>query len=166
MKSTASTSPAVEFTELTHDEIEALLARNQVGRLAFAFHDRVDIQPIHFVYERGWLYGRTSQGNKISTLRHNQWVAFEVDEVSAIFDWKSVVIHGSFWLLRPHGTPHAAEVWKHAVSLLTKVVPGTLTEQDPVAFRQILFRIAITDIRGRSAKTADNSPPKTSKEQK
>jgi Predicted flavin-nucleotide-binding protein len=144
--------PEVEFTELSHDEIEALLTRNNVGRLAFAFHDRVDIQPIHFSYERGWLYGRTSPGNKVSTLRHNQWVAFEVDEVSDIFDWKSVVIHGSFWLLRPQGTPHAVDVWKHAASLLTKIVPGTLTEDDPVAFRQVLFRIAITDVRGRSSR--------------
>ena len=145
-------SPPVEFRELSHDEIEGVLARNIVGRMAFAFHDRVDIQPIHYVYERGWLYGRTSPGNKISTLRHNQWVAFEVDEVSDVFDWKSVVIHGSFWLLRPRGTPHAVDVWKRAVTLLSNVVPGTLTNDDPVGFRQILFRIAVADVTGREAK--------------
>ena len=142
----------VKFAELTHDEIEAVLKRNKVGRLAFSFHDRVDIQPIHYVYERGWLFGRTSDGNKLATLRHNQWIAFEVDEISGIFDWQSVVIHGSFWLAPEHGTPHSEEVWKRAVALLDTVVPGTLGEDDPVPFRQVVFRIAVADVRGRSAK--------------
>ena len=149
---TAERRRGVEFKELTHDEIEALLKRNKVGRLAFAFHDRVDIQPIHYVYERGWLFGRTSDGNKLATLRHNQWIAFEVDEVSGVFDWTSVVIHGSFWLAREHGTPHSEEVFKRAVALLDTVVPGTLTDDDPVPFRQVVFRIAVTDMRGRSAR--------------
>lgn len=150
------TTPAmrrtVEFTELTHEEIEAVLKRNKVGRLAFAFHDRVDIQPIHYVYERGWLFGRTSDGDKLATLRHNQWIAFEVDEVGGVFDWRSVVVHGSFWLAREHGTPHSEEVFQRAVALLGTIVPGTLTDNDPVAFRQVVFRIAVTDMRGRLAK--------------
>jgi nitroimidazol reductase NimA-like FMN-containing flavoprotein (pyridoxamine 5'-phosphate oxidase superfamily) len=142
----------VVFRDLSREEIEAILARNNVGRIAFSMHDRVDIQPIHFVYERGWLYGRTSEGEKISTIEHNQWIAFEVDEITDIFDWKSVVIHGSFWILHPRGSPRAEELWKKAAELVTKIVPGALTESDPVAFRQILFRIAVGDARGREAK--------------
>ena len=154
---TTETHRTVEFFELTHDQIEAVLKRNKVGRLAFSFHDRVDIQPIHYVYQRGWLFGRTSDGNKLATLRHNQWIAFEVDEVSGVFDWKSVVLHGSFWLAREHGTPHSEEVFKKAVSLLNTVVPGTLTEDDPVPFRQVVFRIAVTDMRGRAAKEVEGA---------
>ena len=52
------------FRELSRHECDLLLARNHVGRLAFAVHDRVDIQPIHYVYEPGWLFGRTSEGSK------------------------------------------------------------------------------------------------------
>jgi len=92
----------VEFRELSTDEIQHLLQSNHVGRLAFSLHDRVDIQPIHYVYDSGWLYGRTSVGQKSETLTHNQWVAFEVDEVSDTFDWRSVVVHGSFWILHHH----------------------------------------------------------------
>ena len=142
----------VTFRDLSRDEIEAMLLRNKVGRLAFSFHDRVDIQPIHYVYERGWLYGRTSEGEKIAALTHNQWVAFEVDEVNDVFDWRSIVVHGSFWILHPLGSPRAEELWAKAAELVTRIVPGTLTEHDPVAFRQTLFRIAISDVRGREAK--------------
>lgn len=129
-----------------------MLLRNKVGRIAFSFHDRVDIQPIHYIYERGWLYGRTSEGDKISTLRHNQWIAFEVDEIADLFDWRSIVIHGSFWILNPRGNPHSDELWKKAAELVSGIVPGALTEDDPVAFRHTLFRIAVNDVRGREAK--------------
>lgn len=143
----------VTFREMSRDEIEAMLLRNRVGRLAFSIHDRVDIEPIHYIYERGWLYGRTSEGQKIATLQHNQWIAFEVDEVTDLFDWRSIVIHGSFWIIPPRGSPHAEELWAKAADLVSRVVPGALTESDPVAFRQLLFRIAVSDVRGREAKT-------------
>jgi len=142
----------VMFREIPREEIEEMLLRNKVGRLAFSFHDRVDVQPIHYVYERGWLYGRTSEGDKISSLTHNQWVAFEIDEVNDVFDWRSVVIHGSFWILHPRGSPRAEELWTKAAELVSRIVPGALTENDPVGFRQTLFRIAVSDVRGREAK--------------
>lgn len=142
----------VTFRELPRAEIEEMLLRNKVGRLAFSFHDRVDVQPIHYIYERGWLYGRTSEGNKIASLTQNQWVALEIDEVNDVFDWRSIVIHGSFWILHPRGSPRAEEVWVKAAELVSKIVPGALTEYDPVGFRQTLFRIAVSDVRGREAK--------------
>jgi len=143
----------VVFREMSRDEIEDMLLRNKVGRLAFSMHDRVDIQPIHYVYERGWLYGRTSIGDKIAAVKHNQWVAFEIDEITDLFDWRSIVIHGSFWILPPRGSPRAEELWTKAAELVGTIVPGALTDQDPVAFRQTLFRIAVSDIRGREART-------------
>lgn len=159
--SPAPRSGDVVFRELSRDEIEAILLRNKVGRLAFSFHDRVDVQPIHYVYERGWLYGRTSEGDKIAAIKHNQWIAFEVDEVADIFEWTSVVIHGSLWIIHPRGSPRAEELWAKAAELVSAIVPGALTEHDPVAFRQILFRIAVSDVRGReaSAKALERRTP-------
>src|SRR3982750_4274941 len=84
-------------------ECERTLARNIVGRIAFTLHDRVDIAPIHYVYEAGWVYGRTSEGAKLATLAHNQWMAFEVDKTRDVFDWESVVLHGSFHRIAPAG---------------------------------------------------------------
>ena len=145
-------SEGVEFRELSREEIEDVLKRNKVGRLAFALHDRVDIQPIHYVYDHGWLYGRTSEGDKLATLSHNQWVAFEVDEVRDTFDWTSVVIHGSFWILHPKGSPRAEELWEKGVELVSQIVPNSLTDRDPVSFRHTLFRIAVADSRGRQSR--------------
>lgn len=143
----------VTFRELSKDEIQEMLLRNNVGRLAFAVADRVDIQPIHYVYERGWLYGRTSEGDKISALETNQWIALEIDEVAGLFDWRSVVLHGRLVILHPRGSPRAEEDWKHASELVARIVPTALSEEDPVAFRQTLFRIGVADLRGRQALT-------------
>lgn len=148
----------VQIRELSREEIEPILQRNRVGRIAFSFHDRVDIQPINYVYEHGWLYGRTSEGEKISTLKHNQWVAFEIDEIDGLVEWRSVVIHGSFWILPPQGSPRAEELWAKAAKLVAEIVPGALTDTDPVGFRHTLFRIAVGDAHGREAKL---QPPQT-----
>ena len=143
------------FRDLASDEAMAVLARNGFGRLAFSFHDRVDVQPIQYVYEDGWLYGRTREGRKLESLRHNQWVAFEVDEVDGPFDWRSVVVRGAFYGLSPEGAGHAA--WEHALSLLREQSPTVLTADDPVAFRNVLFRIAVHDVTGRAASTGDGA---------
>jgi Predicted flavin-nucleotide-binding protein len=141
----------VSFRDLSRKEIDEVLDRNRVGRIAFSLHDRVDIEPIHYVYEDGWLYIRTSEGAKLSKLRHNQWIAFEVDEVSALFEWTSVVVHGSVWILE-RGNPHADTLWEQALERVSRIVPNSLTPDDPVRFRQILIRIAVNDAKGREAR--------------
>lgn len=145
---------SVTIRELEPDEIQALLSRNHVGRIAFSLHDRVDIRPIHYVYADNWLYGRTSPSDKLVTLRHNQWVAFEVDEVRGPFDWMSVVAHGSFYHLTEESTPHLLEQRAEALKLLRSFVPETLRETDPVPLRTELFAIAIDRVTGRAASTS------------
>jgi nitroimidazol reductase NimA-like FMN-containing flavoprotein (pyridoxamine 5'-phosphate oxidase superfamily) len=144
------TGSTLTIEELDHDDIIAVLARNRVGRIAYAIHDRVDIEPIHFVYADGWIYGRTSRGAKLATLLRNRWVAFEVDEVHALFDWCSVVVHGAVYFLDPDPTsPTTQRTWERAVELLRRLVPQTLQEGDPVPDRDVVFRIAVQEATGR-----------------
>lgn len=146
------------FRDLTSDEAVAVLARNDFGRLAFTLRNRVDVQPLHYVYDDGWLYGRTREGAKIETLRHNQWVAFEVDEVAGPFDWRSVVAHGGFYLLSPDGA--GQPTWEHAVTQLRRLLPEAMTPDDPVPFRTIVFRIAVQELTGRAASTVEHEAGK------
>ena len=143
--------PSPTFRSLSHAECDALLARNHVGRIAFVLRDRVDIQPIHYAYEAGWLFGRTSEGGKLMTLAHNHWLAFEVDEVRGVFDWQSVVVHGTFHRIDPDGPPAERGAAARAVHLLREIVPETYTAGDPAAFRTVLFRISIGEVTGRAA---------------
>src|SRR5215213_4831308 len=111
------------FRDLSRQENEALLTRNQVGRIAFAFHDSVDIRPIHYVFDEKWIFGRTSPGDKLVTLRHNQWIAFEVDEVRGPLDWQSAVVRGTFYPLAPEGTVHDVRLYDAAVKAIRKFAP-------------------------------------------
>ncbi|MGK2935149.1 MAG: pyridoxamine 5'-phosphate oxidase family protein [Gemmatimonadaceae bacterium] len=144
-------SPAPSFRELSAKETTAVLRRNHVGRMAFAFHRRVDIVPIHYVYSGGWVYGRTSLGPKLLTLKHNQWVAFEVDEIEGLFNWRSVVLHGGLYLLDPDGPPGEQAARRRAIRLLRSLVADTLGAANPVPFRDIFFRIHVDELNGRAA---------------
>jgi nitroimidazol reductase NimA-like FMN-containing flavoprotein (pyridoxamine 5'-phosphate oxidase superfamily) len=141
------------FRPLSRQECESLLERNHVGRIAFTFHDRVDIQPIHYVFANGVLVGRTSEGAKLVTLEHNRWLAFEADEVRGMFDWQSVVVHGTFVRLDPEGTAAQRLAAEDAVIQLRALLPETNTEADPVAFRSALFQIVIREMTGRAAES-------------
>ena len=139
------------FSTLSDKEARAVLARHRAGRLAFTFKDRVDIEPISYVLDGEWLYGRTSRGNKLVQLKHNPWVAFEVDEIDGPFDWRSVVVHGTVYFLNPGGEEHPE--FEHAVRLMRGLDERILTDSDPVPRRTILFRIHVNEIAGRRART-------------
>lgn len=140
------------FRALTDTESRAVLARHHVGRIAYSLHDRVDIEPVHYAYDGGWIFGRTSVGAKLATLAHRPWCAFEVDEVRGLFDWTSAVVKGSFHLLDPERG--SADVFGRALELLSTLVPDTFTSHDPVPHRSILFGIHVDEISGRAASTS------------
>ncbi len=141
------------FKDLSARDMKALLNRHHVGRIAFSFRDAVDIRPIHFLLDREWVFGRTSPSDKLTTLRHNQWVAFEVDEITGPLEWKSVVIRGTFYKLKPDGSRHDIELHQRALGVIRALTPDALTDRDAVGFRTELFGIYIDAMSGRSCST-------------
>jgi nitroimidazol reductase NimA-like FMN-containing flavoprotein (pyridoxamine 5'-phosphate oxidase superfamily) len=145
------TATLTTFRDLSADEAEALLRAHHVGRVAYAWREHVDIEPIHYVYEDGAIWLRTSNGAKLLTLRHSPWLAFEVDETSGLYDWKSVVAHGTAYALRADGPPHEAESFARGLELLRRLEPAALTPDDPVPWRNVVLRIQVDSLRGRAA---------------
>jgi nitroimidazol reductase NimA-like FMN-containing flavoprotein (pyridoxamine 5'-phosphate oxidase superfamily) len=149
---------APEIRELNETEIETILLRNHIGRVGFSRENRMEIQPVHYVYSEGWIYGRTSFGAKYDALgdtAYHWWpVVFEVDEVEALFSWRSVMVHGGFYVITPESSGSEREAWDRALALLRGLIPETLQEGDPAPFRTVLFRIAAQEMSGREA-----SPP-------
>lgn len=151
------------FSHLSTAECRALLRRNTVGRIAFINHGEVDIEPVHYVFDGRWLFGRTSEGSKVQALRHVPYVAFEVDEVRGLFEWASVVAHGTYYLMRDDTISSAdRRTFDRAKWLLRNLLPDTLRTDDPVPFRQVVFGIAIARLEGRGA-TAKNAPRKSAR---
>lgn len=144
-------TPRPVFRELSTDECITLLHRHNVGRMAISHRDRIELVPIHYVYDDGWIYGRTAVGTKIEMVSHNRWVAFEVDEVRGIFDWASVVAKGGLYLLRKDGSAQEKAAYEKGVSLVRKIIPEALTPDDPLPERALLFRIHADELTGRAA---------------
>lgn len=147
-----SATERVLIRELSREECTAILGRNHVGRLAYTRGNQIDIEPVHYVYEEPWLYGRTSEGRKLEMTGYTWWpVAFEVDEVDGVFRWRSVVVHGGFYTIPPRGSHWEEDAWAHGVELLRGLVPATLQEGDPFPHRVIVFRVSVQEVSGREA---------------
>lgn len=147
------------FKTLSREECEAVLSRNSVGRIAFALHDRVNIVPIHYVYLDGWVYGRTASAGKLRDILRNRRIALEVDEHRQLFEWRSVIVRGPLYVVQSDGTQRARAIYRTALSAMRRLLPESLTELDPVPFRDQLFRIRATEVSGRAS--APNGGAKT-----
>jgi uncharacterized protein len=145
------TMPA--FYVLTRRECHAILTRNHVGRLAFRSAQIIDIEPIGYAASGDWLFMRSAYGAKLEALRHDPFVAFEVDEVQGPFDWRSVVAHGTIYLLAPDGAPAGRREYQRALKALRRVMPAALTLSDPVPERETLYGLHIQRLDGRLAES-------------
>jgi len=145
--------PDPTFRELDASEATELLARNHVGRIAYSFHDRVDIEPLGYVFADGAIYLRTGLGSKLATLAHAPWVAFEVDEAHGPFDWRSVVVHGTVYVLSEAGNQSARDAYHVAVEHLRTLTPNALRGGDPVPDRRVVLKLHVDTMTGREART-------------
>jgi nitroimidazol reductase NimA-like FMN-containing flavoprotein (pyridoxamine 5'-phosphate oxidase superfamily) len=141
------------FRILNAAESEALLSRHNIGRIAYAFHERVDIEPIHYVYADGAIYMRTAPGSKLAALSHAPWIALETDEVDGPFDWRSVVVHGTVYALRDEGSPIARSSYRRAVDHLRTLMPLALCDGDPTPARTVVLQVHPDVVTGREART-------------
>ncbi len=142
---------SITFRALSATECQSLLATHHIGRLAYAYKQRVDIEPLHFVADGEWLYLRTAHGTKVSMLEHQPWVALEVDDVQGLFEWQSVVVHGSVQVLDPHDGADAEMRWQHAVEAFRRVVPQAFADGDPTPQRDVMLRVHMSHVEGRAA---------------
>jgi uncharacterized protein len=142
------------FYDLPRSEAIEMLSSHHVGRLAFAFRDRVDIEPISYLFQDDWIYARTSPGTKLQVVRHNPWVAFEIDEIESRFDWRSVVVHGTIYFLDASGGDRDRETFETALELMRTVDAELLRSDDPTPHRSALFRVHADEIIGRAARSA------------
>jgi nitroimidazol reductase NimA-like FMN-containing flavoprotein (pyridoxamine 5'-phosphate oxidase superfamily) len=158
-RSPASTPAALALRDLTQAECEQLLSRNRVGRIAFTFRGKVDIEPIHYVFDDGALYVRTTHGTKLTVIAHHPWVAFEVDEARGPSEWESVVVKGTVYHVDKDSTPRSNEAYEHAKAVIRSAMPAAFTPDDPVPDRSILLRIHIHEMEGRASRIVARPVP-------
>jgi uncharacterized protein len=84
------------FGNLTPVEIEETLTANVIGRLGCSDGNRIYIIPISYAYKDNVIYCHTREGLKMDIMRKFPNVCFQVDELSDMANWKSVIAWGKF----------------------------------------------------------------------
>jgi hypothetical protein len=132
--------------ELRPDEIEAVLHRHHVGRLACIVDGEPYLVPITYSYRDGVLYGHTLPGQKLEALRAEPRVAFEVDERWQADMWRSVVVRGVFEELTTE-TDRAAAL---------AALRGARPDASGASVGGVAFRIRPTTKTGRAVQRAEH----------
>jgi nitroimidazol reductase NimA-like FMN-containing flavoprotein (pyridoxamine 5'-phosphate oxidase superfamily) len=144
--------PAAVLRPLSPGRCEAVLARNMVGRIAFAHRGHVNIAPMLYVLVDGWLYARADAAMR-SAIRHNRWVAVEVAEVKSVSDWNSVVARGACYSTTEGGST-SDDAIAQGIAHLRSEVPEMSLPGSAVRFRTAIYRVHIDELTGYSARSS------------
>jgi nitroimidazol reductase NimA-like FMN-containing flavoprotein (pyridoxamine 5'-phosphate oxidase superfamily) len=141
------------FRPLDREATDALLARNRVGRIAYSRRGALEVEPVLYGMEGGWLWARLAYGHAWGSPGEGgpqgRPVVFEVDEVDSGFCWRSVVVRGTL-----HPVEHPADggdpaLWVHAVEVIRTVDPAAVA--GAASLRASLVRVAVHAAAGREA---------------
>lgn len=85
----------LKVTVMTQQEIVALLLRNTRGHLGCSRDDHPYVVPMHYAFDTECLYFFTTEGTKTEYISANHEVCFQVEEVTDVRNWSSVMALGS-----------------------------------------------------------------------
>ncbi len=144
------------FGKLDNSQIEKVLSDNFVGRIGCYAHGKIYVVPISYAYEGGCIYGHTFEGLKVSMMRENPNVCFQVDKMADMADWESVISWGTYEELtneenRTAGLQILTErILPHISSQTVKLSPEwPFPSYDLKNIKGIVFKICLTEKSGR-----------------
>ncbi len=145
--------------ELNDMEIKNVLSSQVLGRLACTDGKQPYIVPLTYTYDGEYIYGQINEGMKLDLLRKNPKICFEVDMMTDMRNWKSVLVFGEFQELKNKDAEKARHI------LLDRVFPlmtsstihthehgekGKIDDSNRV--KHIMYRIKIKKLTGRFEK--------------
>ena len=145
--------------QLNEMQIDNLLLRQGVGRIGCTDGKKPYIVPVTYVFDGKDIIGQTREGMKVDIMRNNSHICFEVDAVTNMSHWESVILFGTFQELKGKPAQKAREyLFKHMWPLLTNAtihphehgVTGNIDDSNRV--KPIMYRIRIKEKSGRFEK--------------
>jgi len=144
---------------LDEHQMNNLLSSLVIGRLACSAGDQPYLVPLTYTFDGSYIYGQTKEGMKLDVLRKNPNVCFEVDQMTDMANWQSVIVLGVFEEL----TGEEAEKARHI--LYNRVFPMKTSStvhthehhveseiSDAERIKPIVYRIKIKEKSGRFEK--------------
>ena len=145
--------------KLNETEIDNLLLSQSVGRIGYTNGKKPFITPVTYVYDGEKIIGQTKEGMKMDIIRKNSQVCFEVDIMSSMDNWQSVLISGKFRELTGDKAAKAREyLFDHVLTLMTSCAVHqhqheiTTIVDDNNRIKPIMYQIEIKQKTGRFEK--------------
>jgi Predicted flavin-nucleotide-binding protein len=144
------------FGNLNSEEIENVLHSQLLGRIGCHADDITFIVPISYAYDGKYIYSHTQEGMKVNIMRKNPQVCFEVENMSNMANWKSVICWGEFEEVINKTDRHSAleklqdrilPVFPSATTKLSPEWPFPPVNTDKI--KGLVFRIRLTKKTGR-----------------
>lgn len=145
--------------QLNDTQIRNILSSQAVGRLACTDGKQPYIVPVTYAYDGKYIYGQTIEGLKLKMLRKNLNVCFEVDMMTDMRNWQSVLVFGKFQELKNKEAQKARDIlFGHVFPLLTSSTIHSYGHEttgkvdDSTRVKHVMYRIKIRKITGRYEK--------------
>lgn len=145
--------------ELTYNQIDQVLLRQTIGRIACSVNDKTYIVPITYAFDGNYIYAHSREGMKIKMMRKNPEVCFAVDEIDNMANWRSVITWGRYEELKAEPQRQKAMnlLLDRIAPLLNGETSHTQDHSHPPEIvekkeRAIVFRVKITEKTGRFEK--------------
>lgn len=141
---------------LTTEQVEEVLKQNVLGRIGCHNNGKTYVVPINYAYDGKCIIAHSMEGMKVSIMRKNPEVCFEVDEMISFTKWKSVIAWGHYQELtserdRQYAMKLFVEKMMHIKISSTAMVAPLFHVQanQGSSLKAIVYRIIITEKTGR-----------------
>lgn len=144
---------------LNKSQIDYLLYSQVIGRIGCSLNNKVYVVPITYAFDGENIYCHTIEGKKVTCMRANPNVCFEVEHIENLAHWQSVILWGKYEELSGE---EREEGLQHLVSRIQPLMTSETSRprhgldrhsQDPKPIRNtIVFRIKVEEATGKFEK--------------
>lgn len=144
------------FGTLKEVEINEVLKRQLIGRIACVKDNEPYIIPISYAFDGDFIYCHSEGGRKIEMMRSNPRICFQTEEMNDMANWKSVIIDGEYEELKDSaGRTRAMQILLDRYLPMISSVTTHLGDhwpfepEDEKDIKGVIFRIRIIRRSGR-----------------
>lgn len=141
---------------LNREQINNILSSQVVGRLGCTDGKSVYVVPVTYTYDGQYIYGQTRPGKKLDILRKNPTVCFEIDVMTDMRNWQSILVYGKFQELTKEEAEKARDIlYNRIYTLATSATihsfghEGSDSDVSQKKEGPIMYKIVIDEITGR-----------------
>lgn len=119
-------------------EIKDFVLVQRIGRVGCHADGVTYVVPVVFAWDNDSFYVYTTEGQKVTMMRHNSRVCFEIDEYFADGGWRSVIVQGVYEELRDEDAARALRILTERLSPTSgaqREARDSSEGRAPVAFR-------------------------------